>query len=489
MKRKNKIALILLSLVSGTSFSDEYIMSYKSEGIKGYETGTANFAASKIAINKGESTVLSWNVSGNPKSVSISGIGDVGTTGSIPVFPSATTDYILTETDGLKTITKTVHIDVAQHFFGESSLSFTKSAIDMGQSTVLSWAVTGEPESIQITPNIGSVAKTGSVEVYPSVNTDYVLTQTVNGITQTKTAHVDVNQYIAGDITFTADKTKVIKGSPAVLSWNITNSPQTVSINNGIGVVAKSGTLSVSPTSTTDYVITQTVNGVTTTKTLHILVQDNSSCSTLHQTDPSLVDGIYSLKAPSGIVGNYTCDMTNGGWTKLANYDTTTNAAPFIKTNYTTPGLGWYTNFAGISDGVYRDRTLNFNVNEKFNWTQSRIKITSLLYFTVDGFTNTHGGAYDRTHLSGMYVDGLSFVRIDPTNSAYNHIYTITNSSSNTLGIPVNQIGVMGVGTASFDYTYSASSQINDSIKFRGMLDQSYPDEDIGFSALQIWIK
>jgi len=491
--KKNKVTLFLCSFLSFSVLSNEYLLIYKSDGVKGYETGDLSFSANKTTINNGDSTTLSWNVSANPKTISISGIGNVSAKGTISVSPTVSTDYILTESDGLKTETKTVHIDVLQHFLGENSITTSSSLINIGESIVLNWSVGGEPDSIQITPTIGTVAKTGSIAISPLVDTDYVLTVTANGVSQTKTSHVNVNQYVMGDIALTADKSKITKGDPLVLSWNVTNNPQTVDISGGVGTVAKSGSLTIYPSVTTDYILTQTVNGVTTTKTIHVLVQDNSSCYTLHQTDPSLVDGIYTLKSPNGMTGSYSCDMTNGGWTRLAAYDQLPSTlSPFTK--ITTGNTGWWARFAGTAAGVYRDRGLNFNVNEKFKWTQSKISITALSFSTIDGFTNTHGNAVNRSVLSGMYVDGLSFTRVN-SSSIYNHIYTITDSNVNSLGIPTSQIGVLGSNTSSANYAasfstiYNAGSEINDYIKFRAITDEDYNNEDVGFSAMQVWIK
>jgi len=55
---------------------------------------TAVFYASQVFINRGESTSLIWSCP-TASSVSISGVGQVGTSGSFPVSPTITTTYIL----------------------------------------------------------------------------------------------------------------------------------------------------------------------------------------------------------------------------------------------------------------------------------------------------------------------------------------------------------------------------------------------------------
>lgn len=60
-------------------------------------------------------------------------------------------------------------------------------------------------------------------------------------------------------INFSADTNEIMKGEIAVLSWNVSNAIS-VQIDNGIGSVANSGTLSISPTATTKYILTATNN-------------------------------------------------------------------------------------------------------------------------------------------------------------------------------------------------------------------------------------
>jgi len=70
---------------------------------------------------------------------------------------------------------------------------------------------------------------------------------------------------------FTADPKQIVAGQPATLSWRTANA-DTVNIS-GIGNVAASGTLSVSPTTTTTYVLTarNSVNEETSTATVAVI--------------------------------------------------------------------------------------------------------------------------------------------------------------------------------------------------------------------------
>ena len=72
-------------------------------------------------------------------------------------------------------------------------------------------------------------------------------------------------------VSFYADYSTVTAGQSAVLTWTTTNSTS-VSLNQGIGTVALSGSKSVIPTSTTAYILTVVGNGGTVTQTVTVAV-------------------------------------------------------------------------------------------------------------------------------------------------------------------------------------------------------------------------
>ena len=68
------------------------------------------------------------------------------------------------------------------------------STVERGQASTLSWAVTGETTNIGIAPAIGTVAATGSRQVFPSNTTTYTITATGPGGTDSRTVSVTVTQ-------------------------------------------------------------------------------------------------------------------------------------------------------------------------------------------------------------------------------------------------------------------------------------------------------
>jgi hypothetical protein len=72
----------------------------------------ATFSASQGEIGGGETSKLSWSVSGATTVQIDNGIGVVAASGSVDVTPSATTTYTLTATNATGTATKTAAIKV-----------------------------------------------------------------------------------------------------------------------------------------------------------------------------------------------------------------------------------------------------------------------------------------------------------------------------------------------------------------------------------------
>jgi len=68
------------------------------------------------------------------------------------------------------------------------------STVERGQAATLSWAVTGETTNIGISPGIGTVAATGSRQVFPTNTTSYTITATGPGGSDSRTISVTVTQ-------------------------------------------------------------------------------------------------------------------------------------------------------------------------------------------------------------------------------------------------------------------------------------------------------
>lgn len=136
------------------------------------------------------------------------------------------------------------------------TFSASPSTIILGQSTTLSWT-SANATSASIDNGVGSVTPVagGSVVRSPTTTTTYTLTLTGPGGSTPKTASVTVLQPPTSSIS--ASPSTINAGQSTTLSWTSTNA--TSASISGIGSVATSGSMNVSPGSTTTY--TLTVNG------------------------------------------------------------------------------------------------------------------------------------------------------------------------------------------------------------------------------------
>ncbi len=175
--------------------------------------------------------------------------------------------------------------------------SFTASptAIAVGQSSTLSWS-TSNATSLTLDQGIGPVSGT-TRSVSPTATTTYTLSAS-NGV-DTVTAVVTLTVVNAPPTisSFTSTPATLTAGQAASLSW-ATSAATVVSIAPGVGNVTPSGSVSVSPSATTTYVLTAT---------------NSSGSVTAHVTVTVSPDGV----APS-TPGNLTATVTSASSLSLS---------------------------------------------------------------------------------------------------------------------------------------------------------------------------
>jgi hypothetical protein len=221
------------------------------------------FTAAPDTITAGQSAQLIWNVKG-ATNISISpGIGTVTAQGQKTVSPTTTTTYTLTATaDGVPTQTATATITIGAIVGNPQIIRFeaTPTNIMSGESSTLSWT-TQNAQTVTISGVPGNQPASGSVVVSPTQTTTYTLTASSNGVSVTAPVTVTVgNGQLSRIISFSASPASITSGGSSQLCWNVENAT-TVSINPGVGTVQASACTTVSPTSTTTYVLTAR-NGV-----------------------------------------------------------------------------------------------------------------------------------------------------------------------------------------------------------------------------------
>jgi len=158
------------------------------------------------------------------------------------------------------------------------------SSIAQGASSTLSWT-SADATSAAIDNGVGTVTPvaSGSVQVSPASTTTYTLTLNGPGGQTTKQATVTVNAPPSG--AFSANPASIASGATATLSWT-SSGATSANIDNGVGPVTPvaSGSVQVSPTSTTTYTMTLTGPGGQTTKQATVTVTPGGFNQTIQVT-------------------------------------------------------------------------------------------------------------------------------------------------------------------------------------------------------------
>ena len=221
--------------------------------------GTYSFTASPASIAPGQSSTLTWNVTG-ATSVTITGpsVNYTGpASGSLVVKPTVTSTYNLTSASsggaGCPGASGSVTVVVCTNTPVINSFQAQPTTISAGQNSTLSWNVSNA-DSVTITPSVGSVAASGSTPVSPSATTTYTITAT--STCGTVTANVTVTVCTGPPVinSYSISPMLIAPGEEATISWSVTGATQ-VQITPTVGQVPASGQYTVSPPQTTSYTI------------------------------------------------------------------------------------------------------------------------------------------------------------------------------------------------------------------------------------------
>ena len=134
----------------------------------------------------------------------------------------------------------------------------------------------------------------------------------------------------------TASPATVSPGSTATLSWT-TAYASTVTIDNGIGVVAASGSMAVTPSSTTQYTLTATSTNGTATSVATVTVHSNPPTAKLTAAPTTITAG-NSATLTWSTTNTTSVSIDNGIGTVAASGSTT--VSPTTTTTYTLTATG-----------------------------------------------------------------------------------------------------------------------------------------------------
>jgi hypothetical protein len=170
-------------------------------------------------------------------------------------------------------------------------------AINSGQSSTLTWRVQNAT-TVTISPGIGNLQLQGAIPVSPTTTTTYTLTATNATSTDTATAVVVVNSAQTKLLFCYASPTNISVGEASTLFYQSQNATS-VTITPGIGSAPLGGSVTVTPTVTTNYTIVATGPGNLT-----------DSCSVAVNVTPGTAPRIVRFSAiPATITSGQTSSL------------------------------------------------------------------------------------------------------------------------------------------------------------------------------------
>lgn len=186
--------LIATSAYSAVIEAKNYDWQLSAPGVRAEEKNTLGdiqFYFDKSVYHGAERPVLSWNVGGNPKTISIDkGIGNVAKTGNMSINSpvAGINTYTLTESIEKGSKTATASFEFLPYEFGSIELTFDKEFYSYEEVPVLSWNVGGYPMSIYIDHGIGEVPASGKSNITNATPGNNVYSLTVSNDGESKQA-------------------------------------------------------------------------------------------------------------------------------------------------------------------------------------------------------------------------------------------------------------------------------------------------------------
>ncbi len=224
---------------------------------------------------------------------------------------------------------------------GPIILSFTATQATGSQPATLNWNV-ANADTITIT-GLGNVTAQGSAPVTPLSTTTYQITATRGS--KTVTATVTVVPVTPTVVSFTANPASITSGGSTTLGWQTTGA-DAVTIS-GLGSVTQNGTISVSPTTTTTYLLTATKGGLVSTSSVTVQVSPRAG------GQPAITAFTVSQQgALAGTPLTLSCSATNaasislsgagisGATVTINGPSASITVTPFVNTNYICVATG-----------------------------------------------------------------------------------------------------------------------------------------------------
>lgn len=265
------------------------------------------FTANPQALVRGDSSTLSWTVSGASLVVVTSGQDEIVTadgvdagSGSVSIAPGETTTYTLTAVavrDGQMSAaaTATTTVTVTEPDPPTVSLTANPEAVASGDGATLTWVTTGA-ESLTLTAgddeiDLGDEAvEAGTVTVTPTEDTTYTLIADGRGGTASDDATVTILPLPTVSV-FVAEPPAIDLGGSTTLRWETEDASTVTLFADGAPLgdeQPRSGTLEVTPVQTTTYALQARGDGGETTT--EVTVEVNRTVAATMTIEPGTID-------------------------------------------------------------------------------------------------------------------------------------------------------------------------------------------------------
>jgi hypothetical protein len=238
----------------------------------------ASFAADPPTIRKGQTSRLSWQVTPADALVTIDqNVGRIQTGNAVTVQPSTTTQYKLVARNPGGSMNKTVTVEVVEPEPPKiTSFTAQPESIPYHGSSVLSWSVSGEVNSVNLS-GIGPVQPEDRRRVNPASTTTYTLTATGPGGPVTKDVTVQVAAARAPVITtFSVNPPVIVRGQIVTLTWRVEGEVTSVALDPGGQAIKTEGQSTAQPTQNTTYTLTASGPGGSKTSKASVAVSNDA---------------------------------------------------------------------------------------------------------------------------------------------------------------------------------------------------------------------
>lgn len=386
-----------------------------------YAAPTTAISPNPASIVYGNGSTLTWS-STNATSCRLNG-GNfsnvlVGISGSVAVYPTATTQYSITCTGmgGTSTSYTTVTVTPVTALAPTADINSNPGNVNSGSASTISWSSLNATYCILNGGQFSNVTVgiTGSYTVFPTANTTYTIT-CYNAAGQTATDSTTVTVTAVQNnptATITANPSTIVSGNNTVLTWGSTNATY-CKLNGGQFnnfTVGASGTVNAQPTANTTYTVTcYNDAGASANANTTVTVTNNNYCSNGATNPPTcnicpagmvLINNVCTT-----IVNNITADINvNPGSVYSGNAATLS----WTSTNAT---------YCVLNGGVYN----NQNVTTSGSYT---VYPTANTNYSINCYNGSGQTATDNAYVTVNTATNLPTVTISP--SSY-----VVNSGSN----------------------------------------------------------